>query len=115
MQKIRLSFTYQKYQALFLIMRALDFNAISDYNTRVMARFILEKIFAKISRKVLSGFLFNEVTLSLHPAEALALHELLVYGTAPLGDYELGVVYEIIDTIERQTIQINASKLLNHG
>ena len=114
MQKIKLSFSYQKYQALFLIMRAMDFNAISDYEVRILARFILEKVFAKISRKVLSGFIFKEVTLSLHPAEAHVMHELLLYGTAPLGDYERGVVYEIIEAIEQQTLQINANRLL-HG
>jgi len=115
MRKVKLSFTYPKYQALFLVMRALNFDAIPDYTTRIMARFILERVFAKISRKIISGISFREATLSLHPAEAAALHELLVYGTAPMGDYERALVYEIIETIERTTLEINSPNYQLNG
>lgn len=113
MRKIKLTFTYKRYQALFLVMRAMDFDAIPDYDKRVMARFILERVFAKVSRRVISGISFKSAKLTLHPAEATAMHELLVHGTAPLGDYENGLVYEIIESIEQQTLHMNKHKLLH--
>ena len=112
MEKVKIKLSYNKYQSLYLLLRALNFNCILNYGTRVMAHYILKKTFIKISNKI-GGGRFKSANLSLNYAEAVALYILILSDNNLVitGDYERALSYEILEAIESQITGVS-TKLL---
>lgn len=101
--KIKFNFNKSEVKALFDLLTTIDFNRIEDLSKRIMIRFILEKVYFKLAKRLTRQF--DETSVSLNEAESVALFEVLTtLDDLDLPDYERNVKNNIIAEIHSKMI-----------
>jgi len=101
--KIKFKFNKSEVKALFDLLTAVDFNRIEDPSKRIMIRFILEKVYFKLAKRLTRQF--DETSVSFNEAEAVAFFEVLTtLDDLDLPDYERNVKNNIITEIHSKMI-----------
>ena len=101
--KIKFKFNKSEVKALFDLLTAVDFNRIEDQSKRIMIRFILEKVYFKLAKRLTRQF--DETSVSFNEAESVALFEVLTtLDDLDIPDYERNVKNNIVTEIHSKMI-----------
>lgn len=101
--KIKFKFNKSEVKALFDLLTVVDFNRIEDLSKRTMIRFILEKVYFKLAKRLTHQF--EETSVSFNEAECVALFEVLTtLDDLDLPDYERNVKTNIVTEIHSKMI-----------
>lgn len=101
--KIKFKFNKSEVKALFDLLTTVDFNRIGDPSKRIMIRFILEKVYFKLAKRLSRQF--DETSVGLNEAESVALYEVLAtIDDLDLPEYERNVKDNIVTEIHAKMI-----------
>ncbi len=103
MEKIQFKLNKSEIRSLFNMLTIADLHAIEDKMKQVYVRYILEKVYFKLAKKITR--VVDKCTLSLHDAECLSLFEVLnTIDDFDLSDYERVVKHQIVSQIHAKYI-----------
>ncbi len=101
--KIKFKFNKSEVKALFDLLTTVDFNHINDPSKRIMIRFILEKVYFKLAKRLTRQF--DKTSVSFNEAESVALFEVLTtLDDLDIPDYERNVKNNIVTEIHSKMI-----------
>ncbi len=101
--KIKFQFNKSEVKALFDMLTVANFEMIEDPVKRILVRYILEKVYFKLAKRLARKF--EETSMSLNQAECLSLYEMLsALDDLDLPDYERHFKYKITDEIHARFI-----------
>jgi hypothetical protein len=96
--KVRIELSREAWKALAVIISTINFNSIPDHPVKLMCRELLKKVMFRVLRK--NTISFKKAYFIMSAGEASAFYIAISRSNTPLGDYELALIYLIINEIE---------------
>ncbi len=101
--KIQLKLNRSEIKAMFDILNRVDFTQITDDDKRLMTHYIVERIFVKITRKMIEQV--DKTSISFYYGEAAAIRQALnTIDFIDLSEYEANLATQLICTIDQKLL-----------
>lgn len=96
--KVRIELPREAWRALPIIISTINMASIGDQATTLMCKELLKKVLFRVLKKTTTSF--KKAYFTMSAGEASAFYIAISRSNTPLGDYELALVYLILNEIE---------------